>query len=72
MYLLIGKENCSRCDMVKNILDNKNIEYQYVILDELETEEKNKYIKMAREMKKLEMPLIIKDEFLYDVKEVIA
>jgi glutaredoxin len=71
MYLVIGKENCSRCEMVKNILLNKNIEFEYKKLEELPEEEGIRYKKLGREYKQLSFPLIIKDNKVYDLKEVI-
>jgi glutaredoxin len=28
--VLIGKENCNRCDILKNLLDEKGMQYRYV------------------------------------------
>jgi glutaredoxin-related protein len=30
MYVLIGKEKCNRCEISKNLLDEKGIQYHYV------------------------------------------
>ena len=30
MYVLIGKEKCNQCDILKNLLDEKGIQYHYV------------------------------------------
>ena len=30
MYVLIGKEKCNRCNMLKNLLDEKGIQYNYL------------------------------------------
>jgi glutaredoxin len=30
MYVLIGKQKCNRCDILKNLLDEKGIQYHYV------------------------------------------
>lgn len=71
MYLIIGKENCSSCDMTKTVLTNKQIPFQYVLLSELPEEERKQYIALARQRGHLSMPLIIKDNTLYTLKEVI-
>lgn len=68
--LVVGKENCSRCDMVKNILTNKKIEFSYVKLEDLSQEEKSEYLKMAKEAKQFEMPIIIKDNTVIAFQEV--
>ena len=45
MYLVIGKEECNRRDMLKNLLYEKGIRYHY--LDMLEMPHKNMtYLKM--------------------------
>jgi glutaredoxin len=71
MYLVIGKENCSSCEVTKTIFKNKGIEYEYVLLDELQDEDKKKYMKMAREQGRLSMPLIIKKDKIFSLQEVI-
>lgn len=68
MFLVIGKENCSRCNIVKQIFDRKHIKYTYCLLDDLPN--KKKFIELARKNNKLEMPLIIKDDELVDIGEV--
>ena len=69
-YLVIGKENCNACKMAQTILNNKRIKYTYVKLEELNDEDKDRYIKLAQEQGKLSMPLIIKDDILYTIQEV--
>jgi glutaredoxin len=72
MILVIGKENCSACDMTKTILKNKGIEFEYTLLDELEEIQKKEYIKLAREQGIMSMPLIIKEDKIIKLQEVIA
>lgn len=71
MYLILGKENCNRCEITKTILNNKKIEYQYKLLEDLPEEKKKTYIQMARESNQLEYPLIIKDEKIITLQEVV-
>lgn len=71
MYLLLGKENCSRCEMVKNILTNKNIEFEYKLLSDLSNDLKIKYLAKARDVGLIELPLIVKDNQIIDFKEVV-
>lgn len=33
MIVVYGIPNCARCDQVKNILDNKGIDYKYKTID---------------------------------------
>ena len=30
MYVLIGKEKCNQCNILKNLLDEKGIQYHYL------------------------------------------
>ena len=70
MLKIIGTKNCSRCIMIKSILDKKNIKYEYNILEELSEEDINKYIGMAKIAGLNSMPLIIKDGELITIQEV--
>jgi hypothetical protein len=35
MYVLIGKEECNRCDILKNLLDENGIQYNYLDVSEI-------------------------------------
>lgn len=71
MLKVIGKNNCSRCDMVKNILNNKGIEFEYELMEELGCDEKKEYMKMARENGIMEFPLIYIDSELKSLDELV-
>ena len=70
MILLIGQKGCNRCQMTKNILINKNIDFDYKLLNELSKEEQDKYLKMATEKQMFELRLIIKDNNLITLQEI--
>lgn len=70
MILVVGTEHCSRCDTVKNILNNKNIEYEYRYISEYSEENKEKVLAMAKEAQQTSFPLIIKDERIITLQEV--
>ena len=38
MYVLIGKQKCNRCDILKNLVDEKGIQYHYVDVDDMPTQ----------------------------------
>lgn len=61
MVLVIGTENCSRCNMVKNILTNKKVDYQYILINDLPELEQDKYLTTARENNQMSYPMIFKD-----------
>ena len=71
MLLIIGLKKCNKCTITKQILDNKNIAYQYSILSELSEEERRQYAQMARDANYNTMPLIIKDNKLIHLTEII-
>jgi glutaredoxin len=70
MLLIIGSENCGRCHITKELLNQKGIEYEYKLMSSLSEDEKNKYLNMAKEKKQMSMPLIIKDGQLITLQEV--
>jgi glutaredoxin len=70
MYLVIGNENCSRCEIVKNKLKNDGIPFEYILLSDFSEDERKHYIALAREAKQMAMPLIIKDDKVIALTEV--
>ena len=38
MYVLIGKEKCNQCNIFKNLLDEKGIQYHYVDVSKIPPE----------------------------------
>lgn len=71
MIKVIGKKNCSACLATTNILKRNNIKFNYLMLDELNEDEKTNVLAMAAEIKKTSMPIIIKDNKIVELKEVI-
>ena len=70
MIEIIGLENCARCIVVKNILNDKKIEYKYSIFEDFTKEQQDNYMQMARMAKQLSFPLIIKDDKIISLTEV--
>jgi len=70
MLLVIGTENCSRCAMVKNILNTKNINYNYKLIDELSETEQNNYLDIAKQSGQLSYPMIFKNNKIITIQEV--
>ena len=64
MILVIGAENCSRCNMTKTILTNKKIKFEYQLLNSLPPEEQTNYLEIAEENNQMSFPLIFKDNEL--------
>jgi glutaredoxin len=70
MYQVIGKKNCSQCTLVKDMLTNRGIPFEYLLLDEMPSAEQSKYIAMAELAGQRNYPLIVKDGSLILLKEV--
>lgn len=71
MYSLYGNKGCNRCTIVKNLMDNKGIEYDYKQLDDLEPEEKKRIMQSAMKAGKMSLPLIMKEEQFLVLEEVV-
>lgn len=71
MITLIGLKDCNACTMTKNILKNNNIDFEYLLYEDLSQEEQNKYTKMATDNNQLSMPLIIKDNKLITLQDLL-
>lgn len=71
MYTIIGSKNCVKCMMVKKKLDQKNIDYDYKLLEDLMPEERDSYLKIASNSKVSQMPLVFENGEILDLKEVV-
>ena len=71
MVKLIGKNNCNACAMTKTILTNKDIEFEYFVLEELPKEDQDFYINLAKENNMLSLPLIVIDNKLKTLQDII-
>ena len=70
MIRLIGKKGCSRCEITKQILKKKGVEFNYELISELSNEEQELLNKMVQETGLMQMPLILKDGILTEIKEI--
>lgn len=71
MIRIIGNNGCSRCEVVKQILINKNMEFKYDLLTDLPNDEQNQLMDQARLNGMLNMPLIIRNNKIIDIKEIV-
>ena len=55
MIKVYGKVNCSKCQLLKNILDEKNVNYEYI--DDLKT-----LMMVASKARIMSAPIVEKDE----------
>lgn len=70
MILLIGRENCPRCEMTKKILNEKDINFEYRLLSDMDN--KLEVEKMAKDMGMTTLPLILNDGNLVELQEVLS
>lgn len=71
MIKVIGKINCNKCDMVKKLLENNNIKYEYKLLDNMQENERKLIINIAKKQKIFEFPLVFKDDKLITLDELV-
>lgn len=61
MMLVIGLDECSKCQQALNYLDKKNIKYRYENYDDLNKVEKDYYFELARKAGHAQFPIVIND-----------
>lgn len=64
MIKVYGKVNCSKCQLLKNILDEKNINYEYI--DDLKT-----LMMVASKARIMSAPIVEKDEKIYTMEQFL-
>ena len=57
MIILVGNTGCSRCAMVKNILESKKIDFKYIIFDSLDNDTQDRVMKKATENGLMSFPM---------------
>jgi glutaredoxin len=70
MLKLIGINGCSKCKVTQMILDNKNIQYEYLNFNDMSLENQNFYTHMAIDNGQKTFPIIIKDNKVINISEV--
>ncbi|WP_294703076.1 glutaredoxin domain-containing protein [uncultured Fusobacterium sp.] len=64
MIKVYGKVNCSKCQLLKNILDEKNVNYEYI--DDLKT-----LMMVASKARIMSAPIVEKDEKIYTMEQFL-
>jgi glutaredoxin len=67
---VIGTIGCSRCVMTKNVLTNKGIEFDYILLNSLPQDEQDRLLDLATKKNLMNFPLIIKNDEAITLQEV--
>jgi glutaredoxin len=70
MVKVIGSKSCVNCEITKQTLKKKGIEFTYELMSELSEEEQSMLNDMAVKKKMIKMPLILKDNELTTIAEL--
>lgn len=71
MIKVVGNKNCNRCEIIKNLFKQKNIDFEYLYLSDLDKKEQEKLLKEAEDKGLLNFPIIIKNDNIIDAKEIL-
>lgn len=70
MISIIGTPMCSRCTITKNLLDRKQIPYEYKLFTDLTDAEQNHIMQLAETAHNRSFPIIVKDNTVISLKEL--
>jgi glutaredoxin len=59
---VIGKEGCSRCKTIVSILENGNLEFEYIDIKKLDPPKAAQYLRDADAKGERSLPILVKDE----------
>ena len=74
MIRIIGKKNCAKCTMVKELLSKRNIEFTYITLDDWVEEYPEQSQRILDDIYKRNdgrYPIIYKDGNIVSLKDVL-
>lgn len=71
MVLVIGTDNCPRCDIVVNRLTQLGKDFKYLKSNEVAKGDMKQFKKNAQAKGIMSFPLIIKNDDIVELKEVI-
>lgn len=64
-----GTLNCPRCEIVKQILFKKGVDFEYIIFTACDRDERKKIMENAKDVGIESFPIILKDDVIIDIKE---
>ena len=70
MVRVIGNKSCINCEITKQTLKKKGIEFSYELFSELSEDEQNKLNELAISKGLMKMPLILKNNELITIVEL--
>lgn len=69
--MVYGANGCSACEMTKKILKEKNVEFSYELLEEVNQGIYDEVMEAAKKKGIRSMPIIIKDDVAVSISEVL-
>lgn len=70
MLKVIGKNGCGACVMLKEKLISEGVEFEYVVLDELDNKARKGYMKKAIQTNHMSFPIVLKDDEIISQDEI--
>ena len=70
MLKVIGKNGCSACVVLKEKLTQEGVEFEYVILDEVDNKTRKGYMKKAIQANHMSFPIVLKDDEIISQDEI--
>ena len=70
MVRVLGSKGCVNCEITKQTLKKKGIEFRYELLSDLPDDEQTRLNEMAKNKGLLKMPLILKNDELTTIIEL--
>ena len=71
MIKIIGTLGCINCIKTKKVLEDKNIEFEYIIFNNLSSEEQDNIIKIAEQNCIGSFPIILNNEEISTLEDVL-
>jgi len=69
---VIGSRGCSKCKITKTLLEQKEIPFEYKIIEDLPEQDQNSYINKAQNAGMMSFPIIITNDEVVSLEEVIV
>jgi glutaredoxin len=71
MYTIISREGCENCEKIKSLFEEKSYKFNYVMIDSLQKEDRIKYIRQAKQVGQMSLPIILLGEKFIPTVEIL-
>ena len=69
--IVVGNPGCSRCEMARRLLKNKEVDFEYQDLGQLSPGTAEAYLSMGEEAEQVGLPILIKEGKLVKLEDII-